>query len=143
MAVKAINDLAGPDGIVPILLVFGAYSRLIEIDPPFSLVTKRAEAICAASKKIRCLYAERRVKDVLAMRNSPDTKKTLDLPLQSDVRVWREKEGWTGPYKLFTTKEETYIINMSQGPAKFRLTAVKPYFIKQPRQEELEVLEEP
>jgi hypothetical protein len=77
------------------------------------------------------------------MRNSPDTKKTLDLPLQSNVRVWRKKEGWTGPYKLLVTKEETCIIDISQGPAKFRLTAVKPYFTKQPCQEELEVLKEP
>jgi hypothetical protein len=93
MAVKAINDSAGPDGIVPILLVFGAYPRLTEIDPPSPSVTKRAEAIYAATKKVRRLYAERRVKDALAMRNSPDTKNILDLPLQSDVCVWREKEG--------------------------------------------------
>jgi hypothetical protein len=93
MAVKAINDSARPDGIVPILLVFGAYSRLTEIDPPSPSVTKRAEAICTATKKVRRLYAERRVKDALAMRNGPNTKNTLDLPLQSDVRVWREKEG--------------------------------------------------
>ena len=25
MAVKAINDSAGPDGLIPMLLVFGAY----------------------------------------------------------------------------------------------------------------------
>jgi hypothetical protein len=143
MAVKAINDSAGPDGIVPTLLVFGAYPRLTEMDPPSPLVTKRAEAIRAASKEVRRLYAERRVKDALAMRNGPDTKKTLDLPLQSDVRVWREKEGWTGPYKLFATEEETCTIDMPRGPAKFRSTAVKPYFTEQPRQEELEVPEEP
>jgi hypothetical protein len=81
MAVKAINDLAGPDGIVPILLVFGAYPRLTKIDPPSSLVTKRAEAICVATKEVRCLYAERQVKDALAMYNSLNTKNTLDLPL--------------------------------------------------------------
>jgi hypothetical protein len=34
MAIKAINDLAGPNGIVLILLVFNVYSRLIKIDPP-------------------------------------------------------------------------------------------------------------
>jgi hypothetical protein len=119
MAVKAINDLAGPDGIVPTLLVFGVYPRLTEIDPPSPLVTKRAEAICVASKEVRRLYAERRVKDALAMRNSPDTKKTLDLPLQLDVRVWREKEEWTGPYKLIATEGETCIINMLRGPVKF------------------------
>jgi hypothetical protein len=92
MAVKAINDSAGPDSIVPTLLVFGAYSRLTKIDPPSPLVTKRAEAIRAATKEVCRLYAERRVKDALAMCNSPDTKNTLDLPLQSDVCVWREKE---------------------------------------------------
>jgi hypothetical protein len=55
MAVKAINDLAGPDGIVPTLLVFGAYLWLTEIDPPSSSVTKKAEAICVATKKVRRL----------------------------------------------------------------------------------------
>jgi hypothetical protein len=34
MAFKAINDIAGPDGLVPILLVYGAYPRIIEHDPP-------------------------------------------------------------------------------------------------------------
>jgi hypothetical protein len=81
MAVKAINDSAGPDGIVPTLLVFGAYSWLTEIDPPSPLVTKRAKAICIASKEVRRFYTERQVKDVLAMRNGLNTKNTLDLPL--------------------------------------------------------------
>jgi hypothetical protein len=93
MAVKVINDSAGPNGIVPILLVFGAYPRLTKIDPPSPLVTKRAEAICAATKEVRRLYTERQVKDALVIRNGPNTKNTLDLPLQSDVCVWREKEG--------------------------------------------------
>jgi hypothetical protein len=81
MAVKAINDLAGPDSIVPILLVFGAYSRFIKINPPSPLVTKRAEAICVATKEVCWLYAERRVKNALVIRNSLNTKNTLDLLL--------------------------------------------------------------
>jgi hypothetical protein len=55
MAVKAINDSAKPDGIVPILLVFGAYPRLTEIDPFSPLVIKRAEAICITTKEVRRL----------------------------------------------------------------------------------------
>jgi hypothetical protein len=55
MAVKVINDLAGPDGIVPTLLVFSVYSRLTEIDPPSPLVTKRAEVICITTKEVRRL----------------------------------------------------------------------------------------
>jgi hypothetical protein len=92
MAVKAINDLAGPDSIIPILLVFGIYSWLTKIDPSSSLVTKRAEAICAATKEVCRLYTKGQVKNVLTIRNSPDTKNTLDLSLQSNVCVWREKK---------------------------------------------------
>jgi hypothetical protein len=34
MAVKAVNDSARPDRIVPTLLVFGSYLRMTEMDPP-------------------------------------------------------------------------------------------------------------
>jgi hypothetical protein len=34
MAVKAVNDTAGPDGLVPTLLVFGAFLRMTELDAP-------------------------------------------------------------------------------------------------------------
>ena len=34
MVVKAVNDLVGLDGIVPILLVFSVYLQIIDIDPP-------------------------------------------------------------------------------------------------------------
>jgi hypothetical protein len=81
MTVKAINDSAGPDGIIPILLVFGAYPRLTKIDLPFPLVIKRAKAICVITKEVCCLYAKRQVKNALAIHNSPDTKNILDLPL--------------------------------------------------------------
>jgi len=55
MAVKAINDLAGLDGIVPTLLVFRVYPRMIKIDALSPSVTKRAEAIHAATKEVCCL----------------------------------------------------------------------------------------
>ena len=34
MAVKAVNDTAGPNGLIPTLLVFGAYPRMIEESAP-------------------------------------------------------------------------------------------------------------
>jgi hypothetical protein len=81
MIVKAINNLAGLNSIILILLVFSVYLRLTKIDPPSSLVTKKAKAIYAATKEVRRLYTERRVKNILAIHNSPDTRNTLDLPL--------------------------------------------------------------
>jgi hypothetical protein len=92
MAVKAVNDSAGPDGIVLILLVFGAYPRMTEGFALSLSVIQRAEAIRKATKKIRRLHAERQIQNVLAIRNGPSTKATLNLPLQSDVRVWRKKD---------------------------------------------------
>jgi hypothetical protein len=85
MAVKAVNDSAGPDGIVPTLLVFGAYPRMTRDSPPSPSITERAEAIHKAMKEVRRLYAERQVNDALAMRNGPNTEPVLTLPLQSDV----------------------------------------------------------
>jgi len=51
------------------------------MDPLSLSVTKRAEAIRVATKEVRRLYTERRVKDALAIRNGPDTKITLNLLL--------------------------------------------------------------
>ena len=34
MAVKAVNDIAGLDRLVPTLLVYGAYLRISKLDPP-------------------------------------------------------------------------------------------------------------
>ena len=81
IVVKAINDTAGPNGIVPTLLVFGSYPRITEMDPPSPSVTKRAEAIRAATKEVRRIYAERQVENALAMRNGPNTLATLNLLL--------------------------------------------------------------
>jgi len=42
MAFKAINDSAGPDSLIPILLVFGAYLCIVESDAPNPTVTQQA-----------------------------------------------------------------------------------------------------
>ena len=91
MAVKAVNNSAEPDDIVPTLLVFGVYPRMIQDFAPSSSVTQRAEAIYKTIKEIRRLHAERQIRNALAIRNDPNTKIILNLPIQSDVRVWREK----------------------------------------------------
>jgi hypothetical protein len=92
MAVKAVNDLAGLDKIIPTLLVFSSYPRITEINLPSPTITKRAKAICAVTKEVRRLYVKQQVNNTLATRNSLNTIVIVDLPLQSDVRVWRENK---------------------------------------------------
>ena len=52
MAVKAVNDTAGPDGLVPTLLVYRAYPRMSNLDPPAPSVTDRAAVIQKAIAEI-------------------------------------------------------------------------------------------
>jgi hypothetical protein len=52
MAVKAVNDSAGLDGIVPTLLVFEAYSRITRDSLLSPFITERAEAIYKAMKEV-------------------------------------------------------------------------------------------
>ena len=59
MAVKAVNDLAGPSVIIPTLLVFSVYPRLTKIDPLSLSVIKRTKAICIIIKEVRRLYIKR------------------------------------------------------------------------------------
>jgi hypothetical protein len=87
IAVKAVNDSAGPDRIVLTLLVFGSYPRMTKIDPLSPTIAKRAEAIRAATKEVRRLHAKQQVSNALAICNSPNTMATEELPLQSDVRM--------------------------------------------------------
>ena len=58
MAVKAINDTAGPDGLVPTLLVYGAYLRISNLDPPTPSITEQAAIIRKAIAKIVKLRAK-------------------------------------------------------------------------------------
>jgi hypothetical protein len=50
---KIINDSVGPDGIIPTLLVFGAYPRMTNNSVLSPITTKRAKTIRKASNKIR------------------------------------------------------------------------------------------
>ena len=58
MVFKAFNNTAGPDGLVPTLLVFGAYPQMAELDIPLSTVTQRANAVKKAIVEIYKLCAE-------------------------------------------------------------------------------------
>jgi hypothetical protein len=128
MAVKAVNDTAGPDGLVPTLLVFGAYPRMTMESPPSPSMVKRSKAIQKATKALRKIAAERQVADALNTRNGPATEDVLALPLQSEVLVWRESDGWNGPYKIISVDGHNVTVDMVNGPTTFRSTVVKPYY---------------
>jgi hypothetical protein len=83
MATKAVNDTAGPNGLVPTLLVFGAYPRMSYEDPPSTNMITRGKAVKSAMNELRKLQATRKIRDAQGMRNGPVTTETVRLPLQS------------------------------------------------------------
>jgi hypothetical protein len=148
MAVKAVNDTAGPDGLVPTLLVFGAYPRMSTLDPPAPTITQRATAVRKAMAEVAKIRAERQVNNALNQRNGPSVEAIHDLPLNSDVLVWREGNTghsgkWSGPFKLIGLERETCKVQLPSGPTDFRTTVVKPYLQPEPESEDEEDEEEP
>jgi len=90
MAFKAINNSAGPNSLIPTLLVFGAYPYMVESDAPNPIVIQRAAALKKAIEEVKKLRAKRQVADTLNMRNGPKTTAIYNLPLNSPILVWRE-----------------------------------------------------
>ncbi|RAL62549.1 hypothetical protein DID88_004400 [Monilinia fructigena] len=96
MAVKAINDTVGPDGIVPTLLVYGTYPRMTTIDAPAAIkgsinaIIKPKKqiplVICIDSKSLYELLtklgttAEKRLMiDIMSLRQSYERREITEI----------------------------------------------------------------
>jgi hypothetical protein len=122
IAVKAVNDTAGPDGIVPTLLVFGAFPRISTLDPPSPSITQHTAALSKAMEEVRKLRETHQVADILHQHNGPSTIHLHDLKHGAQVLVWREgasattKGKWDGPFNFQGIEGETYILLLPSGP---------------------------
>jgi hypothetical protein len=57
-----------------------------------------------------------------------------DLLINSKILIWREgntrKTGsWKGLFKLLEVSGEIYILQLPHSPTKFRIMAVKPFYL--------------
>ena len=58
MAVKAVNNTASPNRLVPTLLVYRAYLKINNLDPPTLSIIKQAAVIWKAMAEIVKLQAK-------------------------------------------------------------------------------------
>lgn len=65
MSFKVINNLVGPNRLVPTLLVFSAYLRMTKIDVPSPSITQRALTMRKAIDEIRRCIAFCQINDAL------------------------------------------------------------------------------
>ena len=87
MAIKAINNTAGPDGLVPTLLVYGAYLRISKLDPPTLSIIERAAIIRKVIVEIVKLQAKQTINNALYYRNGPNITLVHNLLLNSKVLI--------------------------------------------------------
>jgi hypothetical protein len=80
-------------------------------------------------KKLRKHIAARQINAALNIRNGPDPAaySPMDLPLQSEMRVWRENGGWQGPFRVVAHDGQNVTLELPNGPAIFRFTMVVLY----------------
>lgn len=88
MVVKAVNNTAGPDSLVSILLIFGAYPRMQSMDPPATTIIQKVATIKKTMEQVGKIQAKSQVIDALNTRNWPFVDLIYNLPLNSDILVW-------------------------------------------------------
>jgi uncharacterized protein YggE len=93
MAIKAVNNIAGPDGLIPTLLVFGTYPQITTTNTLSLIVTEHSKTITKAIKQIAELHAKRQVIDALRQQNGPNISDTLNVLISKDVLVYRKNKG--------------------------------------------------
>jgi len=52
------------------------------------------------------LRAKQTVNNALHHRNRPNITSVYNLPLNSEVLMWRKSGNWTGPYCLLAVEDE-------------------------------------
>ena len=87
IVVKAVNNTAGPNRLVPTLLVYRAYLRISKLDPPTPSIIDQAAIIQKAIAEIVKLWAKQTINNALYYRNGPNITLVHNLPLNSKVLI--------------------------------------------------------
>jgi hypothetical protein len=133
MTFKTLNDSINLDDLIFTLLVFDAYSRMIEMNVSSLTITQRFIAMRKTMNEVRKLNVIRQLNDALNTRNDSLSILIHSLSLKSDVLVYREEndnqsESWKNLFKLLNINDESTIIELSSDSTKFRSTMIKSYY---------------
>ncbi len=128
LAVKAMNDTMGPNGLVPSLLVFGVLPRFPAVSTNLPNQEDRMKALEIARSEMEAFVAEARVRTALNS-NIPATATTVFHPGQ-EVLVYREKakpNQWTGPYHVTRVEDKQVFIDRDGEEVQHSATQIKPF----------------
>lgn len=87
IGVKAVNNTTSFNGLVPILLIFRAYSRMHNMNSLITSILQRATTIDKAMNEIQKIRAENQIPDVFKTRNRLLVDLVHNLLLNFDILV--------------------------------------------------------
>lgn len=91
LSVKAINDTAGPDGLVPSLLVFGSVPSFSAMNMDIPIQRERMAALATAYREMASISAKLRVQEALRSKLPPSTRYLISPG--DKVHVYRENKS--------------------------------------------------
>jgi Reverse transcriptase (RNA-dependent DNA polymerase) len=134
--VQAINSTAGPEGLIPSLLVFGLIPRLPSPSiTPLLTQQQRFKMISSARAEYQLILARLRIRLGLHTR-PPEASSAIYQPGDS-CYVYRERlQMWTGPHVIASVdgKDVAVHIGESTGPRHFAVWQIKPSLLSSPLQ---------
>lgn len=125
MSVKAMNDTAGPPGLVPTLLVFGCMPRIpiTPLDLPSQI--QRMKAIASARREMSQIMAKQRIAKALRMNVPASAHEDVSIGSQ----FYREKpeSKWVGPYLVLDMKDKSVFTDEKGSLVQVSIDKVKSY----------------
>lgn len=127
LAVKAMNDSAGPHGLVPTLLVFGVMPRIPIAPADLPEQVARMKAMISARSEMTAVMAKSKLSTVL--RSNIPAAALSDITIGSEVLVYREKpeNKWVGPYRVLTIDGKVVHVDANGTSMQLSIDKVKRY----------------
>ena len=127
IAVKVVNDTAGPKGLVPTLLVFGIVPRTLVSPLDLPHQKKRMQASVTATNEMARTIAQRRINT--ALRSNVPAAAASDMKIGTCVLVHRGSpvSKWIGPYRVCEAFGKHVFLDVKGRFVKFSGGKVKPY----------------
>ena len=129
VAVKAMNDTMGENGLVPSRLVFGIIPRFPILNTDLPNQKDLMELIKKAQAEMNNIIAERRVLAALTRDIPPAADRTYQLG--EEVLVWsEEKKQWTGPFIVVDCTGRQVTIKTPDNSMRqmYSTFQIKPYY---------------
>ena len=127
LAVQAMNDTAGQNGLVPTLLVFVVMPRIPVARKDVPGMVERMKALQSARGEMAKRMAQNRLKT--ALRSNVPEAADKEVAIGSKVSVYKENpiNKWVGPFEVRDVDQKGVFLDISGRMSQLSIDKVKKY----------------